>query len=137
MKVAHKNTGLLSKHELLEKAREAEERAEWEEAADAYRKVIKEDKLNELAYNRLFIMYRKLQEYGKERDAITAGIEAFEKFYASHKPKKSDKISAISKKLNKTLGLIDKKGNSVYSPEPVGKWKRRKSVVEKRIKSMS
>jgi tetratricopeptide (TPR) repeat protein len=136
MKVAHKNTELLSKHDLLQKAQEAEGREEFEEAAKAYEKLIRQDRLDEFAYNRLFIMYRKLQEYGKELDAINAGIDAFEKFYASHKPKKSDKVSAISKKLNKTLGLIDKKGNNVYSPEPIGKWKRRRQVVEKRIKSM-
>lgn len=137
MKVAHKNTEPLSKHDLLEKAHQAEEQGELEEAANAYEKLIKQDRLNEFAYNRLFIMYRKLQEYGKELDAINAGVEAFEKFYASHKPKKSDKISTISKKLNKTLGLIDKKGNNIYSPEPIGKWKRRREVVTKRIKSLN
>lgn len=134
MKVAHKNTEPLSKHDLLEKAREAEEHNELEEAAKAYEKIIRQDHLDEFAYNRLFIIYRKLKEYGKELHAINTGIEAFEKFYASHKPKKSEKVNAISKKLNKTLGLIDKKGNSLYSPEPIGKWKRRKEVVEKRIK---
>ena len=136
MKVAHRNTEPLSRHELLEKAREAEKQDAPEEAAKLYEKIIKLDRLDEQAYNRLFIMYRKQQEYGKELDAIDAGIEAFEKFYASHKPKKSDKVSAISQKLNKTLGLTDKKGNSLYSPEPIGKWKKRKEVVEKRIKSM-
>jgi tetratricopeptide (TPR) repeat protein len=136
MKVAHKNTELLSKHDLLEKAHEAEQQDAPEEAAKFYEKIIKQDRLDEFVYNRLFIMYRKLQEYGKELDAINKGIEAFEKFYASNRPKKSDKVSAISKKLNKILGLIDKKGNSIYSPEPIAKWKKRKEVVEKRIKSM-
>jgi tetratricopeptide (TPR) repeat protein len=137
MKVAHKHTGPLTKHEWLEKAREAEDLGELEEAADAYEKVIAKDHLNEFAYNRLFIIYRKQKEYGKELDAINAGIEAYEKLYDSQYGKKPDKVSAISKKLNKAMGLTDKKGNSLYSPEPVGKWKRRKLVVEKRIKSQS
>jgi tetratricopeptide (TPR) repeat protein len=136
MKVAHKHTGPLTKHEWLEQAREAEAAGELEEAADAYEKVIAKDSLDEFAYNRLFIIYRKLKEYGKELNAIKAGIEAFEKFYNVHYGKKSDKVSALSKKLNKTLGLTDKKGNSLYSPEPVGKWKKRKAVVEKRVKAM-
>ena len=132
MKVAHKNTEPVTKHELLEKASEAETREDWEEAAKLYEKVIKKDQLEEFAYNRLFISYRKLGEYKKELDAIDAGIEAFEKFYASHRPKKTGKVSTISNKLNKSLGLTDKKGNSLYDPEPIGKWKRRKAVVEKK-----
>lgn len=134
MKIAHKNTEPATKQELLDKAGEAETRADWEEATKLYEKVIKKDRLEEFAYNRLFICYRKLAEYQKELDAITAGIEAFEKFYASHRPKKTGKVSSISQKLSKSLGLTDKKGNSLYDPEPIGKWKRRRMVVEKKLK---
>jgi tetratricopeptide (TPR) repeat protein len=133
MKVVHKNTESVTKYHLLERAREAEERDDMEEAAKLYEKVIQKDRVDESAYNRLFIIYRKLKEYQKELDAIDAGIDAFEKYYASHRPQKSDKVNAISKKLNKAMGLTDKKGNSLYSPEPIGKWKRRKTVVEKKL----
>jgi tetratricopeptide (TPR) repeat protein len=138
MKIVHRNTESdpATKYELLQKAREAEEREDYSAAEKLYEKVIKKDHLEENAYNRLFIMYRKLGEYQKELDMIDAGIEAFEKFFASHRPKKSDKINSISKKLSKSLGLTDKKGNSVYSPEPIGKWKRRRVVVEKKVKSL-
>lgn len=136
MKVVHRNTEPVTKHELLERASEAEEREDYPGAAKLYEKIIKKDHLEENAYNRLFMMYRKLGEYQKELDAIDAGIEAFEKFFASHRPKKTGKVSSISQKLSKSLGLIDKKGNSVYSPEPIGKWKRRRVVVEKKVKAL-
>ena len=33
-----------------------------------------------------------------------------------------------------SLVLTDKKGNAVYDPEPIARWKKRKVTVEKRIK---
>ena len=47
--------------------------------------------------------------------------------------KPSKKISDISKKLNKAFHLVDKKGNSLYNPEPINRWQKRKEVVEKKI----
>ncbi len=79
------------------------------------------------------IMYRKLKDYKKELAVIDRGIKAFEDFYGS-KVSKSKKAAEISNKLAKSLGLIDKKGNSTYDPEPIGKWKKRRLVVEKRLK---
>jgi len=47
--------------------------------------------------------------------------------------KHSKKISEISSKLNKAFHLIDKKGNSLYAPEPIDRWEKRKGVVEKKM----
>jgi tetratricopeptide (TPR) repeat protein len=117
----------------LARAREAEEAGKPEEAATAYEKVIKADRLNEQAYNRLMVIYRKLKEYQKELKVVNAGIAAYEKFYASHVKVKSKRITALSKKLNKAVGLTDKKGNNLYAPEPLARWKKRKQVVQKRL----
>jgi hypothetical protein len=42
-------------------------------------------------------------------------------------------VDALSAKLNKSLGLVDKKGTKLYSPEPIGKWQKRKKVVNKKL----
>jgi len=36
-------------------------------------------------------------------------------------------------KLNKSFGLVDKKGTKLYSPEPIGRWQKRKEIVEKKL----
>lgn len=79
-------------------------------------------------------IFRRQKEYKKELRVINNGIKVFEKFYRSQSHHKSKSITEISNKLNRSVGLADKKGNSLYSPEPIAKWKK-KAVVEKRIKS--
>jgi hypothetical protein len=47
--------------------------------------------------------------------------------------KHSKKISEISSILNKAFHLVDKKGSSLYAPEPIDRWEKRKGVVEKKM----
>lgn len=61
------------------------------------------------------------------------GIKAYEDFYNS-KTSKLKKVIDISSKLAKSMGLVDKKGNTTYDPEPIGKWKKRRLVIEKKLK---
>lgn len=98
-----------------------------------YEETIKNDALAEKAYDRLMIIYRKEKDYKSELKIINAGIKAFERFYKSKKSS-SKKILEISDKLNRSFGFTDKKGNAVYDPEPIARWKKRKITVEKRIK---
>jgi hypothetical protein len=79
------------------------------------------------------ILYRREKNYKKELSVINAGIKTFEKFYKSRLGKPSKKISEISKKLNKAFHLVDKKGNSLYAPEPIDRWQKRRGVVEKKM----
>lgn len=102
-------------------------------AIKEYEEAIKKNTLAEKAYDRLMILYRKEKNYKKELRIITAGIKAFESFYKSKKSR-SKKIADISQKLNRSFGFTDKKGNSLYDPEPIARWKKRKEVVEKKIK---
>src|SRR3954468_18486004 len=122
-----------TKKALIEKAKEAEGAEQFERAAEIYDKILKEDNLEVEAYDRLMIVYRKLKDYKKELLVIDRGIKAYQDFYDS-KVSKSKKVIEISNKLAKSFGFIDKKGNSTYDPEPIGKWKRRRSVVEKKLK---
>lgn len=98
-----------------------------------YEGSIKKDSLAEKAYDRLMIIYRKEKEYKNELRIINAGIKAFGEFYKSRKSR-SKKVAEISKKLNSSFGFTDKKGNAVYDPEPIARWKKRKVIVQKKIK---
>ena len=118
---------------ILEKAREAESEGNLEQAASLYEKIIQERPREEFAFDRLMIIYRKLKRYKDEVKIIDAGIKAFENLYKS-KHSGSRKIAEISSALLKSTGLADKKGNQLYEPEPMGKWKKRKALVEKKIK---
>ena len=112
---------------------EKEEKENISIAIKEYEEAIKKNTLAEKAYDRLMILYRKEKNYKKEFRIITAGIKAFESFYKSKKSR-SKKIADISQKLNRSFGFTDKKGNSLYDPEPIARWKKRKEVVEKKIK---
>lgn len=116
----------------LEKAA-GEEEVQLSAAIREYQEAIALNPLAEKAYDRLMILFRKEKDYKNELKAINAGIKSFEQFYRSRKSG-SKKIAEISKKLNKAFGFTDKKGNAVYDPEPIARWKKRKEVVLKKIK---
>lgn len=126
---------ITSVKDLIETAREAEAAQELEHAAKLYERVIKEDLINEYAYDRLIILYRKFKQYKDELRIINAGIKAYENLYKTKsKHTRSRKVAEISNALLKSTGLADKKGNHLYDPEPIGKWKKRKEAVEKKLK---
>src|SRR4026207_1627391 len=118
---------------IIKEAEEAETKEDISLAINDYEEAIQKDPLAEKAYDRLMILYRKEKNYKSELKLINSGIKAFESFYKSRKSG-SKKIAEISKKLNKSFGFTDKKGNAVYDPEPIARWKKRKVTVEKRIK---
>jgi hypothetical protein len=117
----------------IKEANKAEQREDISLAIKEYEEAIQKDPLAEKVYDRLMILYRKEKDHSKELKLINAGIKSFETFYRSKKSR-SKKIADISNKLNKSFGFTDKKGNTVYDPEPIARWKKRKITVEKRIK---
>jgi tetratricopeptide (TPR) repeat protein len=135
MKIAHHNPGPAGREEWLANAKENEAKGDLEQAATAYQKIIKQDPLHEYSYNRLQIIYRKLKDYKKELAIINAGIKAFEIFFNKRRlPAGNNKISNLSKSLMRSVGLTDKKGNVLYEPDPIARWRKRKTTVEKRLK---
>jgi tetratricopeptide (TPR) repeat protein len=136
MKVVHNSRkDPLSARELLERAKELEQENEPAQAAELYEKVIKSDPKNEFVYDRLMIIYRKEKEYKKELAIIKAGIKKFEEIHQSYiKLTPSKRITDLSKKLLKATGLADKKGRPLHDREPIARWRKRKEVVEKKIK---
>lgn len=103
------------------------------EAIADHLRSIKTDPLNNYAYNRLMIIYRKNKDPKKELAIINKAIRAFESFYHSSKKKQAKAVHNLSLKLSKTLGLTDKKGKPIYDMEPVRSWKKRREVVMKKM----
>jgi tetratricopeptide (TPR) repeat protein len=118
---------------MLESAKKAEQAEDIPSAINLYQKVLENDKLNEQAYDRLMVAYRKLKDYKKELSVIDKGIEAFEQLYRPKPTGRLKKVAEISLKMAKSVGLANKEGESVYDPEPLGKWKKRRLVVEKKL----
>ena len=106
-----------------------------DESATEYEKIIRKDRYNEKAYDRLMIIYRKNKDYTKELKLIEAGIRAFiELFNKAVKRKPDQKTIRLSRALLKLTGLSDKKGNPIYQREPINKWTKRKSILLSRMK---
>ena len=136
LKIIHSNKDLpVARHELFAHAKEKEAVGGWKEAAAIYEKLLRVHSLEEKAYDRLLIAYRKLKEPAKELKAIKAGIAAFEELYKKNKKTPDRKVIQISRALQKATGLLDRKGESLYRPEPIGRWVKRKAVVEKLLKN--
>lgn len=125
--------GIKTIKETITEAKAAEDSGESETAVGLYEQVLQHDQLNEYAYNRLMIIYRKLKDKKKELQIINAATTAYKKFYASKK-RTTKSIAAISNKLNRSVGLADKKGNNLYTPEPIATWQKRKELLEKKKK---
>lgn len=135
MKVVHKNPDAkVEPGNLLDKAKYFEQQDEPGKATAVYEKLISENPLNEYAYDRLMIIYRKNKEYKKEKAVIARGIKAFEQFYKSASTiSRSKKVLSLSKAFMKSTGLADNKGKLLYQKEPLARWNKRKKVVEKKL----
>ena len=117
-------------------AREAESAGKLEDAATHYEQLIKENSSDEFVFDRLMILYRKLKLYKEELRTINKGIKVFEDIYkkpTGRKSAKQEKLTTLSNAFMKSAGLKDKKGNLLYTPEPLSRWMKRKRVVEKKL----
>jgi len=118
---------------IITEGKAAENSGQLETAEELYEQVLQQDALNEYAYNRLMIIYRKKKDVSKELQIINTAIKAYREFYASKKHITKN-ITAISNKLNKSFGFTDKKGNMLYTPEPIATWLKRKELIERKKK---
>jgi hypothetical protein len=133
--MANHETLTISHINNIQLAKEEEGKGNLKQAAKYYEAATKDERPDELPFNRLMIIYRKLKQYKDELRVINKGIKRFEEFYrkASAKGGKGKKLSDLSEAFMKSSGLKDRKGNLVYQPEPIAKWSKRKLVVEKKI----
>lgn len=131
MRIAHQQEE--TKANRFSQAKEIESAGDLAVAAKMYLAIIKLDPHHLQAYNRLMIIYRKQKMYREELAIIERAITAFTNLYTP-KAAHNKIVRNISAKLNKAFGMVDKKGNSLFDPGPVASWKKRKILVEKRIK---
>lgn len=122
-------------HELLESGRKLEADKQFDESVKIYSGILKKNPLNEQAYNRLMIVYRKQKDYHKESAIIDEAIRNFGKEAEASKKPVRNKIHQLSMSLGKSTGLVDRKGKSLYEPEPIATWKKRKAMVLKHLKT--
>ena len=110
-----------------------------EEPLELYKEQVKNSVFDPLPYNRLMIHYRKEKNFDDELKVIKKAIDVFKKHYAglqsSTLKRKKSTIAELSKKISKSTGLTDKKGNAVYLPEPLPQWMKRQATVEQKIKN--
>jgi tetratricopeptide (TPR) repeat protein len=137
MKLVYKNpAGNDGPGDMLSKAKQLEKEGDLGRAAAAYEKIIKKNPVNEYAYNRLMIIYRKNKDYKKEKAIIDAAIRAIQQFYSdSLKLSHSSRVKTLSKAILKATGLADKTtGKLFYEREPLYRWNKRRELVIKKIK---
>ena len=101
-------------------------------AVKIYEVLLKHRPSNERILTRLIINYRKIKDYKKELKYINALIKVHESFYAPKK-RKGASIISISEKINRSLGVTDKKGNRIYTDDTIRKLEKRKLLVEKKL----
>lgn len=135
MKIIHSNTGAGDGWQ--QQAMQMEKDGDLQQAIALYRQSMKNSPSNALPYNRLMIIFRKEKEYKKELAVINAGIKAFQNLYYSSKHAGNKKITQLSKAILRSTGLSDKKGNPLFLREPLGRWNRRRQVVEKKLKQQA
>lgn len=121
-------------------AREAEQAGEADTAADLYKQALKTDPLDDIAYNRLMVYHRRRKEYRKEKQLIEAAIAAHLKQAHTAQAdwiRRNKKTARTAKALVKSLGLVDRKGAPKLETEILRKWRKRLTVVRKRLASQS
>lgn len=122
--------------ELMEAARAAEEKQNFDAAATLYQKAIREEPHEPLPYQRAMILLRKLHRYEDELALIKKGIATFIALQKKNSQKLIGKNAAVKKlslSLALSLGVADKRGESNTHPEPVRGWMVRKETVEKKL----
>lgn len=119
-------------------AKEAEEDGDTNKAIRFYEQNIREDYADKFAFERLMIIYRKQKEYKDELRVIKRGIDVFQQSF-KNRVKQSLSKRVGDRKLeqlsNAILKISGQKKEELSFPDPVGKWLKRKEVVEKKIKN--
>jgi len=119
-------------------ASDAEKDGDINKAVRFYEQNIKEDYADNLAFERLMIIYRKQKEYKEELRVIKRGIEVFQK-NMTERVKHSLARRVSDKKLQQLSSAILKvtgqKKEELHFPDPIDKWLKRKEIVEKKLKN--
>jgi len=122
----------------MDEARRLEKEGKSADALKIYRALARRKPLNADAYSRMMVILRKQKKYEAELETIQQAIAAAEKAIASNQEAFDDKdrdSAALSRKLAKSLGLLNDEGLPVYEEPQLRAWRKREAVVEKRLES--
>lgn len=122
----------------MDEARQLEKEGKSADALKIYRALARRKPLNADAYSRMMVILRKQKKYEAELETIQQAIAAAEKAIASNQEAFDDKdrdSAALSRKLAKSLGLLNEEGLPVYEEPQLRAWRKRETVVEKRLES--
>ena len=140
MKVVQKNSlpdETMQEVGTLAAAREEEKSGNNARAIELYEKARKEFPSQANIYDRLMILYRKEKMWKKELAIVNAAIAKFTALFQTSRLHPSKKIASLSKSILLSVGLSDKKGKSLYLPQPLAKWEKRKKTVQHKIGAKS
>ncbi len=127
----------ISNRLLLVKAKEAESLGDSTKALALYQQVVNNDPLEELAWQRLMVIYRKQRDYKSELRIITLALKSYETHNKEAQKQwllKNKKAATLFKSLAKSLGLTDSKGIITDNNPILDKWNHRKEWVTARLK---
>ena len=126
-----------SSRNLHVQAKEAEQAGEASAAAKIYSQALKNDPMDDIAYNRLMVYYRRQKDYKMELKIIQTAIAAHLRHAQETGQqwlKKNKKTARTAKALVKSLGLVDRKGLPKLETRQLATWRKRMTVVRKRMK---
>lgn len=130
----------LSAEQRNELAGEAEKNGQLATAIGLYEQNTREGRPDPHAFQRLMILYRKNKNYEKELQVINRGIKVFQQQHldrlnrAQAGRKNRKEIARLSTDLLKKMGVPAGKADTLFQPEPVATWMKRKQMVEKLMK---
>lgn len=116
----------------LDDAKIAESKGDIDKAIILYEKAIRTGCADENCFKRLMILYRKQRRYKEELAVIKKGIALFAKKLVKKTPA-SARLKKLSKAFGQKTGLLDKKGQQLFMPEPLISWQKRALLVQKKI----
>ena len=114
-----------------EQARLLEQQGDYKKAAAAYEKLLKQSSKKIKILERLFVVYRRLNDPEKEIHAIDTAIKIHQQQYPV-KESSDKKISTLSRQLNQLLGHTDRKGKSMLVPPEISQLEQRKTRLLKK-----
>ena len=109
-------------------------------AITLYEKNIKKGLADSFPFDRLLVIYRKQKRYKDELRVINKGIEVFTGLIERQQQEllknstNKSQLKRLSNLFGKKVGLVNKKGDDLYMPEPVKRWMKRKEVVKNKLK---
>jgi tetratricopeptide (TPR) repeat protein len=122
---------------ILVEAKEAESQGDNDRAVTLYQQAVKNDPLEEQAWQRLMVLHRKQKDYNGELKIINLALKAYETHSREVQQQwlqKNKKAAPLIKSLAKSLGLMNSNGVMIDHNPILDKWIHRKEWVKARLK---